>query len=132
MVAWFHGPMILENRCTIDPAGFILEFDAEIPVKTILRDSMKAKLQLHNTRRYCFEYAITQVVAAVTVSTLAILHNVYCLLMDPKFARLVPHLADQVKETNFTNELKEEKFTLFGDIVSVRHILYYIQPIRVK
>ena len=129
MVAWFHGPLILENRRTIDPASFILEFDMEIPVKTISRDLMKAKLQLHNTCHYCFECAITQVVAAVTVSTLAVLHNVYHLLMDPKFARLVPHLADQVKETNFTNELEEEKFTLFGDIVSVRHILYYIQPI---
>ena len=66
------------------------------------------------------------------MSTLAILHNVYRLLIDPKFVQLVPHLADQVKETNFTNELEEEKFTLFGDIVSVRHILYYIQPIQVK
>ena len=59
MVAWFHGPLILENHCTIDPVGFILEFNMEIPVKTISRDSMKAKLQLHNTRHYRFEYAIT-------------------------------------------------------------------------
>jgi hypothetical protein len=124
MVAWMQGPLILENRRHVDPSGFIIEFDASIWVN-LTKNVMKAKLRLDNVRQDRFLPGVAyQVIATVAVSA-GSSHALH-VLMDPQFARLDPNLSDQVLETILTTE--GEKFILFGDIVSVRHIL---QSIRV-
>jgi hypothetical protein len=72
MVASFYGPLILKNRRYLDPPGFIVEFDAEIPVN-VYKPPLIAKLRLNNGKLRCsFVPSTIQVVAGVDVSALAV------------------------------------------------------------
>lgn len=68
MVAWFQGPLILQNRRLVDTFGQVVEFDAEIRVK-LSRDTIKAKLRYEDVHRFGFVSGSHPVVAFVHVST---------------------------------------------------------------
>jgi hypothetical protein len=68
MVAWFQGPLILQNRRFVDTFGLVVEFDAEIRVK-LSRDTIKAKLRFEDVHRYGFVFGNHPAFVIIHVST---------------------------------------------------------------
>lgn len=118
MVVSLQGPLTLKNRYHVDSSAFTVEFDADISV-SFSKAPMKSKLRLDNYRRYRFKPGETYYVVA-TVNVSGSFHALHP-LTDPQFMRIRPDFSGQVRETGFTQP--GEGYTLFGDIITVRHIL---------